>query len=136
MKNLTDFEFNKFKNFQKEQLTIMENLINRIENLSRENKELKDEAYKDKELSQMKERLSKLEDECRRGFTISKEEDEALLEWQNSHIRKKHWDNIHNRPLSFGAVGGNFSYEFTPTGIGVIGTVKCTCGECFTFQDL
>ena len=35
-----------------------------------------------------------------------------------------------------GAIGGTFTYEFIPTSIGTIGTIKCTCGDSFTFEDL
>ena len=29
----------------------------------------------------------------------------------------------------FGAIGGGVTYHFTPTGLGVIASVSCTCGN-------
>jgi len=107
-----------------------------IERLRDDNKSLKEENYKDVELQEMEKRLNKALEDYRRGFPISEKEYENLKEWQNNHIMTKHWDIKNNRPKSFGAIGGNFTYEFIPTSIGTLGTVKCSCGECFTFQEL
>lgn len=64
-------------------------------------------------------------------FEITEDEQKNIIKWQNKHIKKKHKGNTY-----FGAIGGNWSYEFIPTSIGDIGTVKCDCGEKFTFREL
>lgn len=107
-----------------------------IETLRKENNYLKNEYDKDKEIAKLKQQLEEARKDNRRGFPISEAEDKAITEWQEAHIKKKHWDKHHNCPKSFGAIGGNFTYEFTPTSIGIIGTVKCSCGESFDFQEL
>lgn len=131
-----EFELNKFKETQQTQLELIESLTERNKILAKENKELKDRAYKDKTLAKLNKKYNDLLEDSRRGFSIDKDEWEKLTNWETEHIKEKHWDKIHNRPKSFGAIGGNFSYEFLPTSIGTIGTVKCTCGDCFTFQDM
>jgi hypothetical protein len=35
-----------------------------------------------------------------------------------------------------GAIGGRFSYTFTPTTIGTIASLECACGEKLAFQDI
>lgn len=35
-----------------------------------------------------------------------------------------------------GTIGGSYTYKFTPTSIGVFGTVECSCGERFDFSEL
>lgn len=35
-----------------------------------------------------------------------------------------------------GCIGGNYSYIFIPTSIGIIGEIQCSCGEKFTFCEL
>jgi len=47
------------------------------------------------------------------------------------------WKEEHNKtcpfadPMKQGAIGGRFTYCFTPTGLGCIKTIKCACGEEF-----
>jgi hypothetical protein len=35
-----------------------------------------------------------------------------------------------------GAIGGRFSYVFTPTSIGTMAYIECACGEKLEFQDM
>lgn len=95
-----------------------------IEKLEKENKALKDEHYKSKELQSMKERLESMQRAIYRGFPISEEEQEKIKKWQKEHDRKVH-----------GAIGGDYTYEFIPTSVGTFGSVKCTCGAEFEFQE-
>lgn len=97
---------------------------------------LENEYSKDSELQKLKEELKKEKEDSRRGFPITKEEDEKISEWTMAHLKEKHWDKKNDCPKSFGAIGGNFTYNFIPTSIGIIGTVKCSCGAEFTFQEL
>ena len=122
--------------------TSTENLLNELKEtyerqeyalneLREENKKLKDEAYKDNELIKMKTKYEKMKEDYYRGFPISQAEDNAIENWINEHINTKH-----NRNSYAGVIGGRFTYEFTPTSIGTIGTVKCSCGESFIFQNI
>ena len=104
------------------------------EQLREENKLLKSEHYKDTELKHMSEQLEAAKETLRYSFEITKDDHEAILTWQ-----KEHEATCHNNPSMYprgGAAGGCYTYEFTPTGIGTIGVIKCNCGEHFTFQEL
>lgn len=72
----------------------------------------------------MKDKLKIMSEEHYRGFPISAEAESQINEWKKNH---RHND---------GAIGGTFTYEFIPTSIGTIGTIKCACGDSFTFEDL
>lgn len=64
-------------------------------------------------------------------FTITDEMEKEIEAWQEWHIAEKHI------VLPFGgAIGGRFSYEFCPTGIGTVGTCVCSCGEKFVFDEI
>ena len=111
---------------------IVNNLIERlrqlelsIENLRKENAKLKSEHYKDEKLQYMLKRLKAMEKEYYRGFPITENE-------------KKQIDNFINkyRGKNFGAIGGAFTYKFTPTSIGIFGEVIAPNGESFTFKEL
>lgn len=96
---------------------------------------LKSEAFKDEELKKMKAVLGKMQDEYRRGFPISEEEDIKINEWIEKHLKEKHYDKKRNCYKMCGTIGGHFTYEFLPTGIGTIGKIRCSCGEEFTFHN-
>ena len=106
----------------------------RIEYLEEEIKKLKDENWKDNELQSMKEQYDKMREDYWRGFPISKEEKEKINAWINKHEKEKHPRPEKSFPRG-GAIGGCYSYHFTPTSIGVFGSIKCNCGEEFAFQE-
>ncbi len=122
---------------------VLEEKDKEIEKLRTENEEMKSEYYKDESIIKMQKKIDELKDKVStirkssmRGFPISEEEEKKITEWQNKHLKKKHWDKEHDCPKSAGAIGGRFSYHFVPTSIGVIGEVHCTCGKKFCFQEL
>ena len=103
--------------------------------LKEENKKLKDEAYKDTELAEMKKQLDAARADLRRGFGISEEEDKKIKEWQQKHEEEVHGVKP-GKILYRGAAGGGYTYEFYPTGIGTFVTVKCDCGAKFNLEQL
>ena len=97
--------------------------------LREENERLKSEAYKDEELSKMKERYDQMSNDYYRGFSISEEEDKKIHEWIGKQTDK--------RPGIGGVSGGRFTYQFTPTGLGTFGIViDGFTGDKFTFQEI
>ena len=105
--------------------------------LSEENSRLKNENYKDEELSKMKTQLEKMQQDYYRGFPISEEEQKRIREWVDKHDKEVHHARALGDKLKLGGCcGSRYSYHFVPTSIGTIGTVKCSCGAEFTFQDL
>ena len=95
-----------------------------VESLKKENAELKSEHYKDEQLSNMKDKLNKMEKDYYRGFPISEEEEEQINKFQDKYRKY------------YGAIGGAFTYKFTPTSIGVIGEVIAPNNESLVFKDL
>lgn len=109
----------------------------RIEYLEEENKKLRDEHYKDDEISKMKYQVETMRKDMLRGFPISEKEKGKINEWMHEHDVKEHGlDSLDKRIKVCECVGGRYTYEFIPTSIGVVGTVKCSCGKEFTFQEL
>ena len=108
-----------------------------IKYLREKNQELKKEAYKDSELASMKKELEKAKEDLYRGFPISEEEEKSIEEWRLKHEAEAHGrDTLEKRLSAHGAIGGRYTYIFTPTSIGVIGEIRCSCGETFIFQDI
>lgn len=104
--------------------TRFEELIQANQSLFGQLQELKQEKWADERLIEMKDKLKTMSEEYYRGFPISAETESRINEWKKNHR--------HNG----GAIGGTFTYEFIPTSIGTIGTIKCACGDSFTFEDL
>ena len=96
-----------------------------IEKLRIENSRLKSEAYKDEELTKMKEAYERMHDAYVLGFPITLEEHKVINAWIEGHEVE--------HPVSHTAIGGRYTYEFIPTSIGVIGSIRCICGKSLTF---
>lgn len=108
----------------------------RIKYLEGENKRLKDEQYKDSEMQRMKAELKEAKEDLYRGFSISKEEEEKIREWELKHDAEVHGlKTMKQRLRAEGCCGGRRTYKFVPTSLGTLGEVVCSCGEKFTFQD-
>ena len=109
----------------------------RIRRLESENKKLKEENYKDEELATMKSQLEAMQKDYYRGFPISEEEQKSIREWMDKHDEEVHnCRTLKDKLRRGGCVGGTYKYEFVPTSIGTVGTVKCSCGAEFTFQEI
>lgn len=109
----------------------------RIKYLEKQNQELRDEKYKDNELSRMENELNAMKEDYYRGFPISEKEEKSIRKWMDKHDEEVHYARTIGDKLKLGGCcGGRYTYEFTPTSIGTIGTVKCSCGAEFTFQEM
>lgn len=104
------------------------------EHLKLELKKITDEKWKDEELQKMKEEMDTVKANARRGFPISKKEYENAMNWINNHELVKH-PRPDDAPPRGGAIGGSYTWKFTPTSIGTFGTVYCSCGDHYTFQE-
>lgn len=110
-------------------------LANYIERLDTENTRMYDLVStwnKDEEIQKLKDELRELESKERRhvNYAVTDEELAACYEWEERHVEEKH------KGKEVGAIGGRFTYELTPTTIGICGAVKCSCGERFEFREL
>lgn len=109
----------------------------RIRYLENENKKLKEENYKDEELQAIKTQLEKMREDYHRGFPISEKEYSNIQEWMNKHDEEVHnCHSLDDKLRRGGCIGGTYRYEFIPTSIGTIGTIKCNCGAEFVFQHI
>lgn len=109
----------------------------RIKYLNEENKRLRNEQYKDEELSKMKDYMEEVKKDMFRGFPISEREEQRIEEWKLKHEIEDHgWDTPEKRLKAAGCCGGGYTYYFVPCSIGTIGVVKCSCGKEFEFQSL
>jgi hypothetical protein len=62
-------------------------------------------------------------------FSLSDDQEEKLKQWKETHECK-------HRNKSQGAIGGQYTYEFVPTSIGVFCSVKCSCGKSINISDI
>lgn len=100
-------------------------LTNRILYLEKENKLLRDSAYKDLELSRMKEERDEARKLLCQSFSLSNTEKKRCDDWIQKHKEK------HN-----GKYSSCYHYIFTPTGVGVAGSIQCAnCKETYEFSD-
>lgn len=104
-------------------------ICNRNGYLTKEIEKVKSEKYADEELSRLKSEYDKMKSDYYRGFPISEEEDKNIKEWKKNQQKKS--------PGIGGTAGGRFTYKFTPTGLGTVGTIiDGFTGDEFTFQEL
>ena len=122
------YDFDTCINSLKEIYTRQSNIISLLKT---ENKKLKEERNKDEYIQHLLNRIKELESRVIFDFSISKEEEIAIEEWKRNHINEKHDGNSY-----CGAIGGRFTYEFTPTSLGDIGSIKCSCGDEFIFKEI
>lgn len=99
-----------------------------IASLQQEKEELLDEHYKDNKIQEMQKKYNEMRCDLNRGFPISEKESRAIRKWIDNH-EKEHSGG-------HGCCGGKYTYIFIPTSLGTIGTIKCSCGASFDFQEL
>ena len=109
----------------------------KISLLRAEVEKLRSEHFRDEKLQEMGQKLVKMEADCRRGFPITEEEQNKIDKWIENHDIEKHGLTTEAMKMKAGgAIGGRYSYKFTPTSIGVIGTVRCSCGDEYKFSEI
>ena len=85
------------------------------------------EWNKDSEIQKLQFELKELKSKIYEDFTLTSEEHIEVLNWQNEHRETKHKNKQYVHWWSF---------EFTPTGLGLVGCCKCNdCGEEFMFRQ-
>lgn len=92
-----------------------------------ENKELiENEIIQDliKELDEVNQKFWK-----RNRFSLSDNQEDKIKLWEETHECK-------NRGKHHGAIGGQYTYKFTPTSIGTFCEVKCSCGETIDVSEI
>ena len=65
-------------------------------------------------------------------FGFSARDWEPIIHWQRTHQCRY---RLKNGCQYFGCFGGGYTYSFTPTGIGTIYEIRCTCGKKMEFVD-
>ena len=103
-----------------------------IEYLSSANDKLIKGIYEKEELKDLKKEVQFLRKMT--PFTINDTEQKKIDKWIHEHVKKVHHVDLDNPPVRK-YIGYSFSYEFTPTELGMFGDVKCTCGKSFTFKE-
>ncbi len=69
-------------------------------------------------------------------FDLTDDEVMKKADWLLAHNPKcRFYDDGTQVSNPMGAIGGRLTYQFTPTGLGVIIVVKCACGESVDLTD-
>lgn len=63
-------------------------------------------------------------------FNMEPEDIKKIQKWKKQHEEEKH-----NGSSYAGAIGGRYTYEFTPTSIGTFKRLRCSCGDYFDYDD-
>lgn len=87
---------------------------------------------KDEEIVKLKKQLEEKREKAKNTFVFTVDADrvEKIRKWKAQHEKEKH-----NGSSYAGAIGGRYTYEFTPTSIGEFGRIRCSCGDHFDFDD-
>lgn len=96
--------------------------------LREENKNLKDEHYKDRELKRLNKELEETKDNLYRGFPIYKDEFDNIEKWQQSHMEKMHPRKPQKKIVKYWAESPDYNYVFSPFNLGI--SQKCYCETC------
>ena len=63
-----------------------------------------------------------------RKFVLSDVEVKQYREWRTEHLKECPVEEV-------GAIGGRFTFSFTPIGLGTIVVIKCVCGKELDLTD-
>ena len=96
----------------------------RIKYLQEENRKLKEGVWEKEEVARLKSDYEKMHEIYSLGFPITPEQNAKIKEW------KKKYEGQH-----FGAIGGAFTYHFTPTSVGTFATIVGPDGDELEFQN-
>lgn len=95
--------------------------------LSEENRKLKEGVWEKEESSRLESEYERMKHEYYNfGFPITEEEKEKIDEWAKTH----------ECTIRGTRAEGYRKFIFSPTELGVVGEVKCSCGQTFTFREL
>ena len=95
--------------------------------LSEENKKLKEGIWEKEETARLKAEYEKMKHEYYHlGFPITEEEKEKIDEWSKTHECTTRGTRAQ----------GYRTFLFSPTELGIVGKVKCSCGKTFIFREL
>lgn len=95
--------------------------------LSEENRKLKEGVWEKEESSRLESEYERMKHEYYNfGFPITEEEKEKIDEWAKTHECTTRGTRVE----------GYRKFIFSPTELGVVGEVKCSCGQTFTFREL
>lgn len=104
----------------------IKSLYNEIDWLKRKLEPYEKGTHDNELIQKLQEENRKLRDQkfFQNDFNFSEEDFKKGSEWCSSHYKTAHSN-------SYGGVsGGSFTWSITPTGLGIIKNVKCSCGEC------
>ena len=96
------------------------------EKLRKENELLKSDKYKDVVIAKYKEKYEEVRDKLSRGFGISKDEQEKINKWMETHECKYRRSKLSEI--------SEYRFDIIP-GIGYNGYVMCNCGDEFCFCE-
>lgn len=69
------------------------------------------------------------------AFYLCKEQSEAIRTWMKEHDETRHAASFKHGQRYSGAIGGAYTFCFTPTSLGTVAKVECSCGERFDVTD-
>lgn len=99
----------------------------KIKYLSEENRKLKEGVWEKEESSRLESEYERMKHEYYNfGFPITEKEKEKIDEWAKTHECTTRGTRAE----------GYRKFIFSPTELGVVGEVKCSCGQTFTFREL
>lgn len=100
----------------------MEEMWYELESIKAERDKLKEQV------EQLKSELEISKKEAK--FVITDREKIKITEWVEAHNKEKHKD-----AYRCGVIGGIYTYCFTPSELGVMAHVECSCGDSYNFRQ-
>lgn len=107
--------------------------------LKNENEKLKNGYFELEYIKKCKDEIQELNEilSQKHFFDISEDEQQRINDWCKKHDEEKHGADYKNNKFRYsGAIGGAYTYCFTPTSIGIIGAIKCSCGDKYIFREI